>query len=1171
MRNAEENDMIKNMQFPKGISGVFRMQKHQTQMPDPHAECLTNADISTYISRQSRGEEFRNAEAHLGKCASCRQKLADALYILDPDTEGEMEGIPDVSGVELGQTIAKIRALSEKTHSSRKSPIFRFKWPIAAAAIVFLSFGLWGLMHLYDEINKSQEYLSRATASLAQNFGGTSRSNLRLSLPFDQKPAERINRNAASLKEAENLFFQAIAVRGDIIEAHLGLAYIDLSESRFPAARAEFQKALNIDANNIHALIGRGVSQYEESVEDKDPVLRGPLLTAALGDFDAVLKLNPDSLEARFNKIWTLFESGLHQEALREIDSYFSRDSESLWAEKLRGLKIKIQASRYSAVEEEVYRAAQNRDRGALWELARQVPYQIPAAIWSVMRQNLELNPSSVNGNVPNSNDLFWAAETMEAAYGSFSGDHSFKAFLAFYSGLSPPQRMLKRELDKEFQSLVRNYQESGFVTVLRRSKFLESQYALLKDYWQLINLHHLLGNSHYFGSADFGSAEAEFHRMLDLSDRLNAPDPTAKALGSLAMIYGMEGKIDESLSCAYRLKNLAASHKLESWQITAGVTIGNQLGRVGQFEQSAREYTAALKIACRLLDGTRIIEILENLGLVMDRLERIQEAKRFYSQALDRQESFLRNHVIQPAPLTAIRRLNLLSHQGELYLRTGEYDSAETFFGESLRSTPLGMSELEARNRIGLATIFLRTGRWPQAKSMMRSLAAINASGQYFDIEWQEKLLEGKLLEKTGDSRQALVRLQQAVEILERMRRHVKSDDLRQSFLMDRYEPFRILISLLFKSSAASQRMLEFVDRAKSMTLREQLSLQHLSWESLEKSYANIGKNIAYPIVEYFFIDDGILIFITREAHTEIVYRNVPRADCSRIIRNYLESIRKNDSDTFHRIARQLYNELIAPIEQHIFAGPHEMMVILPEGPLHLLPFAGLQDPQGRFLIEKIPIAFAPSRSVFWHCMLSHRRRIDENHSTVLIDGSSTLPSAQKELGYISKIYGKNASVLGSGDLPKFGETIARSDIIHFSGHATTIYGKPHLLLRSSPPEIYLNCQQINSWQMPHAYLVNLAACSTGIGPLSEGESPWGLIPAFLNAGAPAVIASLMPVDDESTRILNCHFYDFLKKGFSKAEALQAAQIGLIVTARKASSNKPQSWIPYILIGNPQ
>jgi len=244
---------------------------------------------------------------------------------------------------------------------------------------------------------------------------------------------------------------------------------------------------------------------------------------------------------------------------------------------------------------------------------------------------------------------------------------------------------------------------------------------------------------------------------------------------------------------------------------------------------------------------------------------------------------------------------------------------------------------------------------------------------------------------------------------------------------------------------------------------------------------------------------------------------------------------------------------------------------MILPDGPLHLLPFAGLQDAQRQFLIEKTPVAFAPSRSVLRHCLVSSQAKNAGPFSAALIDGSAALPSAQKELAFLSRLYGKDASILTPRDLLTIGQKVGAADFVHFSGHAVDVQGKPALLLRAGPNERCLNCQMIGAWKLKRARLINLAGCSTGTGPLSEGESPWGLIPAFLNAGAPSIIASLMPVDDASTEHLNCQFYELLQKGVSKAQALQKAQVALLNAARSRSDGKPHSWIPYILVGNPQ
>jgi CHAT domain-containing protein len=121
---------------------------------------------------------------------------------------------------------------------------------------------------------------------------------------------------------------------------------------------------------------------------------------------------------------------------------------------------------------------------------------------------------------------------------------------------------------------------------------------------------------------------------------------------------------------------------------------------------------------------------------------------------------------------------------------------------------------------------------------------------------------------------------------------------------------------------------------------------------------------------------------------------------------------------------------------------------------------------------------------------------------------------------------------------------------------------------------------------------LVVLSACETGIGITSKanGVEVLGLGYQFQRAGAKATIASLWQVSDGGTEKLMDIFYELLKQGMTKAEALQQAQIALITgdfTADgklrgnfriETSSNQapiptnlkhPFYWAPFILIGN--
>ena len=85
----------------------------------------------------------------------------------------------------------------------------------------------------------------------------------------------------------------------------------------------------------------------------------------------------------------------------------------------------------------------------------------------------------------------------------------------------------------------------------------------------------------------------------------------------------------------------------------------------------------------------------------------------------------------------------------------------------------------------------------------------------------------------------------------------------------------------------------------------------------------------------------------------------------------------------------------------------------------------------------------------------------------------------------------------------------------------------------------------------------------------LSRGEGLIGLTRAFMYAGSPSVLVSLWSVD-ESTAALMKIFYQNLKDGMSKAEALRQAKLKLIHTRENGMSfAHPFLWAAFVLVGN--
>jgi CHAT domain-containing protein len=74
----------------------------------------------------------------------------------------------------------------------------------------------------------------------------------------------------------------------------------------------------------------------------------------------------------------------------------------------------------------------------------------------------------------------------------------------------------------------------------------------------------------------------------------------------------------------------------------------------------------------------------------------------------------------------------------------------------------------------------------------------------------------------------------------------------------------------------------------------------------------------------------------------------------------------------------------------------------------------------------------------------------------------------------------------------------------------------------------------------------VTLSACVTGAGDEVEGEGIAGVRRAFLGAGAETVISTIWDVPVDSTRELFTQFYEGIKAGRSRIDALDAAKAAI-------------------------
>jgi CHAT domain-containing protein len=251
----------------------------------------------------------------------------------------------------------------------------------------------------------------------------------------------------------------------------------------------------------------------------------------------------------------------------------------------------------------------------------------------------------------------------------------------------------------------------------------------------------------------------------------------------------------------------------------------------------------------------------------------------------------------------------------------------------------------------------------------------------------------------------------------------------------------------------------------------------------------------------------------------------------------------------------------LMAPLRD--LFGADDRLLIVPHGPLHLLPFHALWDGR-RYLIERNEVHYAPSASVYTH--LCDRSVGGSPDPLALVVGvADTLaPHIEMEARQVAAGLGDDVTLL-IGDQAtgtRVCDEAERASIIHLACHARHAPATP-LGSGVRLADRWLTVRDILALRLD-AELVTLSGCETGRTLVHTGDELVGLLRGFLAAGASSLLVSLWRVDDESASEMMATFYDaWLQESKSKATALRDAQLQGI--ARKPH---PALWAPFQLVG---
>jgi CHAT domain-containing protein len=274
---------------------------------------------------------------------------------------------------------------------------------------------------------------------------------------------------------------------------------------------------------------------------------------------------------------------------------------------------------------------------------------------------------------------------------------------------------------------------------------------------------------------------------------------------------------------------------------------------------------------------------------------------------------------------------------------------------------------------------------------------------------------------------------------------------------------------------------------------------------------------------------------------------------------------------------ARRLYELLIAPIEGRL--GPNSTLIVVPDNTMRTLPFAALTDGQDRYLIERTRLAIAPALAYLQPggassagqprvvaAALSQEVTLPAGVVFAKLENTAGEARAVAGIGQSGVRHGRMIENFSKADL----EGALRNtslDVLHLATHASFnggsdrsfIIAADQLILMSQLRELIAERRTRGA----DLALLVLSACETAVG---DDQAAMGLAGAAIQAGATSALASLWQVDDTGTAELMRTFYDGLRAGKSRSDALRSAQAAMI--AKGGRVGDPWVWAAFTMLG---
>ena len=661
-----------------------------------------------------------------------------------------------------------------------------------------------------------------------------------------------------------------------------------------------------------------------------------------------------------------------------------------------------------------------------------------------------------------------------------------------------------------------------------------------------------------------------DYSRALDYFNQalradLNAGDAEGEItrLNNIGNVYYFKGRYFDALRCYHQAKSKVDATLTEPWnprrrQVTlANIAAVDQI--VGKDEEALELYKS-LAASSQSMPARERAQLLANQGALYRRLGDPVKALEFYRAAQE----------LYRADRYSDGEIGVLRNEGTARLKDlADPDGALVVFSEAFK-----LARNSSNRRAVVQASLYRSEvlrvlhRLKEAEVDAKNALEGARSSGLVDEQWRSLYVLGRIAEAEDRRDAARDNYTEAVGVIEAIRTGIRTASLRSEFLADKRDVYDALIDLRLRDGAPVDEVFRLIEHSRARALNDRISLGTLG--DLHTIQSHLGPR-------------SLLLDIwTGSGSVAIVWISSSRAGYIRHACNIQEQTERliaaihAGSEQWRDESRLLGDLLLRGIP----SAPQ--IVIVPDGPLSLIPFELIAEPQSRsLLIELSEISYLPSAQFLvrkqapnsvllpWQRQMLALGDPPVSNSDILNPGWRRLQFSGTEIRSIERVLPGRSEIHLGADAQKHyiqGWQVENVPVLHFSTHALIDPENPErsrILLAWD----YIFEGEVYDLDLKGVDLVTVSACDTARGKLVRGEGVQAFSRAFLAAGANSTVTSLWRVADEPTATFMNQFYYFLAKGQTKSGALRSAKLELLHS--NSALAHPRYWAPFVVTGD--